>query len=317
MAINTIAYATLFQQALDKQAVAKLTSGWMDANAGQVIYNGGKEVKIPKINMDGLGDYDRSKGFTEGAVTLEYETKAMTMDRGRSFMLDSMDVNESNFVANATNVMGQFQALKVVPEIDSYRYSKIASLAIAATQAAGSTVTLATGGNTITTANVLELLKADIAAIQDIVGGDVPLVISMSALIASILDQSDKISKQLSVTDFQKGDIATKVQSIDTIPIIKVPSARLKTAFEFYDGKTAGQTVGGFTGAAGAKNVNWMITPMTAPIAVNKTDKVRIFDPNINQDADAWKMDYRKYHDLWIMDEALKLCRVNVKEALV
>lgn len=88
MAINTIAYATLFQQALDKQAVAKLTSGWMDANAGQVIYNGGKEVKIPKINMDGLGDYDRSKGFTDGAVTLEYETKVMTMDRGRSFMLD-------------------------------------------------------------------------------------------------------------------------------------------------------------------------------------------------------------------------------------
>ena len=54
---NTIAYATLFQQALDKAAVAKLTSGWMDANAGQVIYNGGKEVKIPKMNMDGLGDY--------------------------------------------------------------------------------------------------------------------------------------------------------------------------------------------------------------------------------------------------------------------
>ncbi len=26
MAINTIAYATLFQQALDKQAIAKLTS---------------------------------------------------------------------------------------------------------------------------------------------------------------------------------------------------------------------------------------------------------------------------------------------------
>ena len=316
MALNTIAYATLFQQALDKAAVAKLTSGWMDANAGQVIYNGGKEVKIPKINMDGLGDYDRSKGFTDGAVTLEYETKTMTMDRGRSFMLDSMDVNESNFVANATNVMGQFQALKVVPEIDSYRYSKIASLAIAATQVAGSTSILATGGNTITTANVLELLKADIAAIQDIVGGDVPLVISMSALIASILDQSDKISKQLSVTDFQKGDITTKVQSIDNIPIIKVPSARLKTAFEFYDGKTAGQTVGGFKAATDAKNVNWIITPMTAPIAVNKTDKVRIFDPNINQGADAWKMDYRKYHDLFIMDNKYAALKVNLKEAL-
>jgi len=317
MAINTIVYATLFQQALDKQAVAKLTSGWMDANAGQVIYNGGKEVKIPKINMDGLGDYDRSTGFQQGAVTLEYETKTMTMDRGRAFMLDSMDVDESNFVANATNVMGQFQAQKVVPEIDSYRYSKIASLAMAATTAKDSTLILATGGNAITSTNVLELVKADIAAIQDIVGGEVPLVISMSAIIASILEQSDKISKQINVTDFQKGDITTKVQSIDNIPIIKVPSARLKTAYQFYDGKTTGQTVGGFKAADTAKNINWIITPLTAPIAVNKTEKVRIFDPNINQGADAWKLDYRKYHDLWIMDEAIKLCRVNIKEALV
>lgn len=304
---NTIAYATLFQQALDKAAVAKLTSGWMDANAGQVIYNGGKEVKIPKMNMDGLGDYSRANGFTQGSITLEYETKTMTQDRGRTFMLDSMDVNESNFVANATNAMGQFQATKVVPEIDAYRYSKIASLAIAGN--------VASGGNTIDEANVLALLKADITAIEDIVG-DIPLVITMATPIAAILDQNEKISKRLDVTEFTKGDIVTKVKSFDGHPIVKVPSARMKTAYTFYDGKTAGQTAGGFVAAAGAKNVNWIITPMYAPIAVNKTDKIRIFDPNTNQDADAWKLDYRKYHDLWIMDEALKICRVNIKEAL-
>lgn len=305
---NTIAYATLFQQALDKAAVAKLTSGWMDANAGQVIYNGGKEVKIPKMNMDGLGDYSRANGFTQGSITLEYETKTMTQDRGRTFMLDSMDVNESNFVANATNAMGQFQATKVVPEIDAYRYSKIASLAVAGN--------VASGGNTIDETNVLTLLKADITAIEDIVG-DIPLVITMATPIAAILDQNEKISKRLDVTEFTKGDIVTKVKSFDGHPIVKVPSARMKTAYTFYDGKTSGQTTGGFVAAGTAKNINWIITPMYAPIAVNKTDKVRIFDPNTNQDADAWKLDYRKYHDLWIMDEALKICRVNIKEALV
>lgn len=304
---NTIAYATLFQQALDKAAVAKLTSGWMDANAGQVIYNGGKEVKIPKMNMDGLGDYSRANGFTQGSITLEYETKTMTQDRGRTFMLDSMDVNESNFVANATNAMGQFQATKVVPEIDAYRYSKIASLAVAGN--------VASGGNTIDETNVLALLKADITAIEDIVG-DIPLVITMATPIAAILDQNEKISKRLDVTEFTKGDIVTKVKSFDGHPIVKVPSARMKTAYTFYDGKSSGQTAGGFVAAAGAKNINWIITPMYAPIAVNKTDKIRIFDPSINQDADAWKLDYRKYHDLWIMDEALKICRVNIKEAL-
>ena len=308
MAINTIAYATLFQTALDKQAVAKLTSGWMDANAGQVIYNGGKEVKIPKINMDGLGDYSRSGGFTSGAVTLEYETRTMSQDRGRTFMLDAMDVNESNFVANASNVMGQFQATKVIPEIDAYRYSKIASLAIEKE--------VATGEYTPDKSTILEKLKADIAAIRDIVGGDVPLVITMSSLTSAVLDQADGITKQLSVTEFKKGDVTTKVKSLDECPIVEVPSARLKTAYTFRDGKSSGQEAGGFVPADGAKDINWLITPLTAPIAVNKTDKVRIFDPAINQDADAWKLDYRKYHDLWILDEALKICRANIRQAL-
>ena len=51
----------------------------------------------------------------------------MTQDRGRSFNLDAMDVNESNFIATAGNVMGEFQRTKVVPEIDAYRISKLAS----------------------------------------------------------------------------------------------------------------------------------------------------------------------------------------------
>ena len=36
------------------------------------------------------------------------------------------------------------------------------------------------------------------------------------------------------------------------------------------------------------------------PIAINKTDKLRVFTPDVNQKADAWKIDFRKYHDLWI-----------------
>ena len=258
--------------------------------------------------MDGLGDYSRAGGFTSGAVTLEYETRTMTMDRGRTFMLDAMDVNESNFVANASNVMGQFQATKVIPEIDAYRYSKIASLAIEKG--------VATGGYTPDKSTILEKLKADIAAIRDIVGGDVPLVITMSSLTSAVLDQADGITKQLSVMDFNKGEVSTKVKSLDGCPIIEAPSARLKTAYTFRDGKSSGQEAGGFVPAGGAKDINWLITPLTAPIAVNKTDKVRIFDPAINQDADAWKLDYRKYHDLWILDEALKICRANIRQAL-
>ena len=78
MAINTLATATLFMTQLDKIAVQEATTGWMDANAGQVIYNGGSEVKIPKMSVQGMGDYDREAGYQRGSVTLEYETRKMT-----------------------------------------------------------------------------------------------------------------------------------------------------------------------------------------------------------------------------------------------
>lgn len=307
MAINTIAYATKLQNIADQQMQAKLTSGWMEGNARRVVYNGGKTVKIGTISTTGLGDYDRDNGFPQGSVTLVYKYYEMTQDRGATFQLDAQDVDESNFLVNAATVTGDFQTNHVAPEIDAYRYSKIATLGINAG--------VASGGNTVSESNVLSLLDADITAVQDIVG-DIPLVITMATTIRTILNNNEKIQKQINAADFTNGDITTKVLSYNNIPIIGVPSSRMKTAYTFYDGITTGQTQGGFIAASTAKNINWLITPVAAPLAINKADISRIFDPMTNQKANAWKIDYRKYHDLWVTDEWLKLCRANIKEAL-
>ena len=53
-------------------------------------------------------------GYPKGSVTLSYQTLTMGMDRGTSFQLDAMDVNESNFIASATTVSGEFQRTQVV-----------------------------------------------------------------------------------------------------------------------------------------------------------------------------------------------------------
>jgi hypothetical protein len=164
MAVNTLATATLFQKMLDKVAVQEATTGWMDANAGQVIYNGGAEVKIPKMTVQGMGDYDRDNGYQRGSVTLEYETKKMTQDRGRQFQLDSMDINENNFVTTAAAVMGEFQRTQVVPEIDAYRISKLATDTITANKA-GMIEYAYVPGTTGTSA--LRKLKEGIRAVRD------------------------------------------------------------------------------------------------------------------------------------------------------
>lgn len=306
MAINTLGTATLFQQQLDKQMIEGATSGWMEANAGQVKYSGGNEVKIPKINMDGLGNYDRDNGYVQGSVTLAYGTYTMTQDRGRKFQLDAMDVDETNFVAAAANVTTEFQRTKVIPEVDAYRYSKLAALAVGKSHKTEYTPA---------TTDVLTKFLADIAAVQDTVGENEPLVVSMSIPAAVILAQADKIEKRLDVTEFKQGSVQMKVNSIDNTPILRVPSARMKTAYVFNDGKTTGQTVGGFVPASGATDINWIISARRAPIAVSKTDTMKIFDPLTNQDAHAWLIEYRKFHDLWVPDNKLDAVWVNKKPA--
>lgn len=303
MPINTLQYSQQFQTVLDAQMLAGATSAFMEANAGQVKYDGGDTVHIPEISMQGLAKYDRDEGFNQGSVTLKFNPYKMTQDRGRTFQLDSMDVNETNFVATAGTVMGEFQRTQVIPEIDSYRYSKIAALATA-----GNKVTT---GFTPAVATILEKLEAEITEIQDVVGEDEGLIIVMSTKLRTILNNADKFNRYLNVAEFKNGSVNTTVKSFNDIPILGVPSARMKTAYVFNDGKTANQQAGGFKADTGAKDINWIIMPQRAPIAVSKTDKVRVFTPELNQKADAWKIDYRKYHDLWIPKNRFAAIRVN------
>ena len=133
MAVNTIATATLFQKNLDKAAAQAALTGWMESNASQVIYKGGAEVKIPKLDMDGLGNYDRNNGVVSGGITFEYERRKVAYDGGRSFSFDELYVDETNFVVTASTVMGEFQRTKVVPEIDAIRISKLSQIAMGVT----------------------------------------------------------------------------------------------------------------------------------------------------------------------------------------
>lgn len=301
MALNTLAYAAKLQTVLDQKAEAGLTSGWMDANAGQVIYNGGREIKIPKMSMTGLKDYDRDSGYQTGAVTLEYETMTMTMDRGTKFHLDKMDIDETNFVTAASTVASEFQRTMVIPEVEAYRYSRIAALC------ADNAVNY-----DVDETKIFEHLLEDIAAVTDAVGENETLVIVINSQVKTTLEKLESFRKSISVADFVRGEIRTKVKAVNDIALLPVPSARMRTKYVFRDGKTEGQEKGGFIPADDAKQINWEIMPRRAPIAVCKQDAVRIFPPEQNQSADAWLVTYRKYHDIWVKDSCKDVIRTSI-----
>lgn len=275
---NTIAYAELFQKTLDEVLTAGPLTSWMTENASGVIYNGGNKYKVPKISFDSTdpANYDRATGFTEGSVTLEYEEKTFEKDWGKSFMVDAMDVDESNFVATSTNIMNEYNRTVYVPALDAYRLTKIESLAATASHSRELAPTKA---------NVYSELKADLnSAVAETGAAETDMVIHISRSAYVLLCDSTELQKTLQVNG-AAADLNANVKTINGATLIVTPDSRMKTS--------------------DAKQIHWEVMLRTAPVAIVKNEKVRIFTPDVNQKADAYKLDQRIYHTLNINDNKL------------
>ena len=303
---NLIATATLIQKNLDKAAAQQALTGWMEGNAGQVIYNGGAEVKIPKLDMDGLGNYSRTDGFASGSVTFEYETRKMEYDRGRAFSFDELYVDETNFAVTAATVMGEFQRLKVVNEIDATRIAKLSQIAMGVTGD-----TQVEYGYTPAKTTIVNKIKAAIRAIRKAQFKS-ELVCYVTYDVQGLIE--DYYGDKIAVSTFPIGGVDTRVPSIDGVPIIPVIDECMYTKLIFNDGKSVGEEKGGFKKDTDGKDINFIVMAKEVPIAIQKCDKTRIFSPEVNQKARAWAMDYRKFHDIWVLDYKQKGIFVNIKD---
>ena len=290
MPINNIAFKETMTAELDKKLVQGAQTGIFADNNLRGKFVGAKTVIIPTVGMSGLGDYDRDTGFARGGVSVSHTPFTLTMDRGVSFQIDAQDADESGIPDLAGQVMGEFVRTKVVPEVDAYVLSKLAGLA----NEKGHTVT----GDLAT--QVYELLTAAIGKVQNEVGYDEELVAFVDSTALAALQNSTEISRHLVVSDFKHGDIATKVQTLNGVAILPVQDSRMKTSYDFYDGSDADSF--GFEPAENAKKVGFTVMPRRGASLVKKTEKVRTFNPQQNQDADAWKLDYRLYYDVVVKD---------------
>lgn len=299
---NDIGLASLFQTVLDEQVVQEATTGWMEENASQVQYSGGHTVKVPKMTLTGLGDYSRNAGYPEGSVTFDYETFNMTQDRATQILLDQMDVDETNFAANATAVMTEFQRTQVIPELDAYRISKLATYAISGAYEA----TNVEYGYTPAAASIVEKLASAVE-----VGGYDSYILATPAVVKA-LEVAIGANNIASATFAQAGFDQT-VPSFNGRPIIKVDPARMVTAIQ--TANLASGAGGGWSKAATAKDINFIVVPRTTPLAISKLDEPKIFEPAEVQEYSAWLIDYRRYHDLWVMDNKIKEIFVNIKDA--
>lgn len=292
---NTINYAAIFNRILDEKFYILPRTMWMeDTNAG-IVWEGGKEVKIPKLSMDGLGTM---QGYTapQGDLTLEWETKQLQYYRGRNFSIGRYDVDETNFALSVGNALKVFLNGQVIPEVDCLRIAAAAQGAVSF----GTVVPQATGS--LTAANILDALMADIGKVQDKIGETEQLYIQISTSLKNLLERSSQIQRYLNVRDFSIRSATMKIEALNDQYLIGTPSAYMHSVFGLNDGRTGGQTVGGVTFANLGANVNWIIAARPAVDAIARPQVSKVIDPDTNQDGEYWKVMFSIYHGLWVME---------------
>lgn len=305
---NTINYAAVFNRVLDEKFYILPRTMWMENTNPGLVWEGGKEIKIPMLGMDGLGTMNGYKA-PEGDLNLDWETKVLEWYRGRNFSIGRYDVDETNFALTVGNALKVFLNGKVIPEIDCLRIAKAAQGAAAF----GKVVPYATAS--ITTANILDLLMADIAAVQDEVGENEQLYIQIATPLKSLLERSQQINRWLNVKDFQIRSATLQIEALNDQYLIGTPSGYMHSVFGLNDGRTAGQTVGGVTFADLGANINWIIAARPAIDAIARPQISKVIDPDTNQEGEFWKIMFSVYHGAWVMENKGNGLLVNLDTA--
>lgn len=267
---NTLALAKKYTTLLDEVYKKESLTADLDGDASDIRDGANaEEFVIPKITLQGLANYSKSAGYVSGDISLEWETVKANYDRGRKFNIDAVD-NEDTAINMIGKLAAEFERTMVVPEVDAFRFSKIASLA--GTSPAGAA--LSTG------ADALAALRAAATAMDEAEVSEERRILYITPTIIGLIEDLDTTKSKAVLSRFSK--------------IVRVPQARFYTEVTLKDGTTVGQEGGSYekTSSTG-KNINFLVVDPRAVLQIQKHKINKIFAPDVNQSADAWLLDYR------------------------
>lgn len=277
---NTIALSKNYIPLLDEVYKKASLTSVLDSDTSTARQGANaNEILIPKLDMDGLGDYSRNSGYTKGDVKLTWETVKFNYDRGRKFEVDTMDNEETAEIAFG-RLAGEFMRVKVAPEADAFTFATLAGIDGISKVSNGAT--LSTGSD------VMDALKVALDKMdEDEVPEEQRILFITPTLLSSIKALDTTKSREL-LDGFAQ--------------IVKVPQSRFYTAIDLLDGTTSGEEAGGYrkhvsTGSSDAagKDINFMVIHKPAVLKYNKHIASNIITPDENQNSDAWMQKYRKY----------------------
>lgn len=263
-----------------------------DMNADPTIveaFGMAQTASLPTMSTSGLGDYDEDQGYPVTPLKVTMQNYTLDHDRGVCIDVDRKQQIQSGGVASAATAAAILSREKIIPEIDAARISDTVTKV-----KANDSTHVVESATALTAANIISEIGKGLDMIFEEWGTDSGATIYLNHSLRAILRGSTEVTKVRNIQDGGRS-LNLETNDIDGNIIKFVPSARMKTAYTYYDGVTDGETDGGFVPASGAGDINFLIcAPGCAQGVVVFSDSKYLPAQYQKKDADSFM--FRIYH---------------------
>ena len=290
-------YAERFTNLLQQKYEVESKSDDLTKSNKGVQFINAQTIKLPRMTVSGYKDHTRTAGFNSGTLSNDWEPKKLEHDRDIEFWIDPMDIDETNLTLSVANIQNTFEIEQAIPEKDCYRFSKLYSELNTYKSSLINT-------NVVDSANFLELFDEQMTKMDEAGVPEEGRILYVTPAMDKIIKNAEGMDRYISITA-GSNSINRKVHSLDDVTIKKVPSARLKTLYNFTNGCVADGS---------AKQINFIIIHTSCVVCRDKYSYIKLFTPGTDsRTADGYLYQNRSYGDLFLLEKKVDGVSMNVE----
>lgn len=263
-------------------------------NDSRYRWTGAKTIEIPSLTTTGRVDGDRDTiGTAKRNFNNAWEPKTLTNHRKWSTLVHPLDIDETNQVASIQNITKVFNEEQKFPEMDAYLISKLYADWVAAGGTADSTA--------LTVDNILTVFDGYMVAMDEANVPKVGRILYTTPAIKSVLKNAKELARSIKNGE---ANIQRAVASLDEVKIEDVPSALMKTVYDFTEGWKAGVS---------AKQINMALTHPSAVITPEKYSFAQLDAPSAGSEG-KWVYFEESYDDVFLLNKRKNAIMFNVAD---
>lgn len=310
--VGAVNYATEYTRALSQMFPYVLNFGALYAteNNGRYRWVNAKTIEIPSISTTGRVNADRDTvAMAQRNYDNKWETKTLTNERKWSTLVHPMDIDQSNMVASIANITQVFNEEQKFPEMDAYLISRL--YALWTTSIAGDS---AHGAYTGKTPDTTELTSANILGVFDNLmlemdnkrvppNGRILYATheAVKLLKNAQIDSNNTLGRQINVESGPNA-IDRRVNRLDEVQVIGVPSELMKTAYDFTTG---------WTPALSASQINLFLVHPSAVITPVSYTFSQLDAPSALSEG-KWTYYEESFEDAFILNKKADALQFNI-----